>query len=260
MSDLKKYRLPKPLRLLFVGVLVFNLLWWIAAVIFQNKALPNPIEVYKVMPETIASGMGAHVWASLRRVLVGTVIALFFGVCGGLLTALSKKANQILEPLLYLSYPVPKLALLPIIMIIFGIGETTKIVMIVLIIVFQLMISIRDAIRRIPKENYFVLSSLGATHVQYVRHVVIPGTLPDVFSALRVTVGIAISVLFVTETFGTDKGLGFFIVDAWMRLNYLTMYAGIVAISIIGFLLFLVIDVLDEIFCKWNKLQSRQTG
>ncbi|MHB9055330.1 MAG: ABC transporter permease [Paludibacteraceae bacterium] len=256
MDNKKLYRLPKPLRLLFAGVTVFNVLWWIAAVIFQNKALPNPIDVYATLPDSIALGMGAHIWASLRRVLIGTIVALFLGICGGLLTALSKKANQVLEPLLYLSYPVPKLALLPIIMIIFGIGETTKIVMIILIIVFQLMISIRDAIRRIPKENYYVLSSLGAKNAQYIRHVVIPATLPDVFSALRVTVGIAISVLFVTETFGTDKGLGFFIVDAWMRLDYLTMYAGIVAISIIGFLLFLIIDITDAVFCKWNKLQS----
>ncbi len=252
-----KYRLPKPLRLLFVGVITFNILWWLAAIIFRNKALPNPADVYMVLPETIAQGMGAHIWASLRRIIIGTVVALFLGVCGGLLTALSKKANQLLEPLLYLSYPVPKLALLPVIMIIFGIGETTKIVMIVLIIVFQLMISIRDAIRRIPKENYFVLSSLGAGNAQYIKHVIIPGTLPDVFSAIRVTVGIAISVLFVTETFGTDKGLGFYIVDAWMRIDYVTMYAGIVAISIIGFILFLLIDIADEVFCKWNKLQSR---
>lgn len=257
MNKKIKYRIPKALQLLFIGVLIFNVLWLIAALLFQNKALPNPIDVYKILPGTIAAGMGEHVWASLRRVLIGTAVALFFGIIGGMLTALSKKTNRILEPLLYLSYPVPKLALLPIIMIIFGIGENTKIVMIVLIIVFQLMISIRDAVRRIPKENFYVLSSLGANKMQYTTHVLIPGVLPDMFSALRVTVGIAISVLFVTETFGTDKGLGFFIVDAWMRLDYLTMYAGIVAISIIGFLLFLIIDVADSVFCKWNKLQSR---
>lgn len=197
--------------------------------------------------------MGAHAWASLRRVIIGTTIALFFGIAGGMLTAMSKRSNRILEPLLYLSYPVPKLALLPIIMILFGIGETTKIVMIILIIVFQLMISIRDAIRRIPKENYFVLASLNATKTQYITHIIIPATLPDIFSALRVTVGIAISVLFVTETFGTDKGLGFFIVDAWMRLDYLTMYVGIVTISIIGFLLFLLIDMADAFFCRWSR-------
>ena len=87
--------------------------------------------------------------------------------------------------------------------------------------------------------------------------IIIPATLPSIFSALRVTVGIAVSVLFVTETFGTDKGLGFFTVDAWMRLDYIKMYAGIVAISIIGFLLFVAIDIADAVFCRWNRLMSR---
>ncbi len=257
MDKKAKIRVPKALQLLFAGVVFFNILWFIAALIFQNKALPNPIDVYKMMPKTMAAGMGSHIWASLRRVVIGTIISLVLGLAGGMLTAASKRTNRILEPLLYLSYPIPKLALLPIVMIIFGIGEAAKIVMIVLIIVFQLMISVRDAIRRIPKENFYVLASLGAGRSQYTRHVILPGILPDLFSALRITVGIAISVLFVTETFGTDKGLGFFIVDAWMRVDYITMYAGIVAISVIGFLLFLLIDLADAYFCKWDKLQSK---
>lgn len=248
-----KYHIPHTLQLLFIGVLLFNLLWWMAAVLLQNKALPNPIRVYEIMPETLSKGMGEHAWASLQRVVIGTAIALLLGMIGGMLTAMSRRLNRLLEPLLYLSYPVPKLALLPIVMLIFGIGETAKIVMIVLIIVFQLMISIRDAIRRISKEHYFVLSSLGASKWQQIVHVIMPGILPDIFTALRVTLGIAISVLFITETFGTDKGLGFFIVDAWMRLDYLTMYVGIVTISIIGFLLFLLIDLADAVFCRWKR-------
>lgn len=252
------FRLPKSVQALFIGVLVFNVLWWLAAVIFQNKALPNPLDVYSIFPQVLSHGMLSHSMASLRRVLIGTSIALLIALAGSILTGMSRRANRILNPLLYLSYPVPKLALLPIIMIIFGIGETTKIIMIVLIIVFQLMISIRDAIRHIEKENFYVLSSLGASRMQFLRHVILPGTLPDVFSALRVSVGIATSVLFVTETFGTDKGLGFYIVDAWMRIDYLTMYAGIVMLSIIGFLLFLLIDVGDAVFCRWNKIRSRE--
>ncbi len=258
MSKTNKQHPPKAIQLLFMGVIIFNVAWLIAALIFQDKVLPSPVDVYHNFPKAFAAGMSEHSWASLRRVIIGTTIALALGLTGGMLTALSRTTNRVFEPLLYLSYPVPKLALLPIVMILFGIGENTKIVMIVLIIVFQLMISVRDAIRRIPKENFYVLSSLGATSMQQTFHVIFPAILPDLFSAIRVTVGIAISVLFVTETFGTDKGLGFFIVDAWMRLDYLMMYAGIVAISIIGFLLFLTIDVADAIFCKWNKLQSRQ--
>lgn len=258
MTEIRRlFYLPKSIRLLLGGVVSFNLIWWLCALIFQNRALPSPIDVYSTLPGAWSNGMFTHAVASLRRIVVGTLIALIIALSGGILTGLDKRANRLLNPLLYLSYPVPKLALLPVVMIVFGIGENTKVIMIVLIIVFQLMISIRDSIRNIKKENFHVLSSLGATSLQHIRHVVLPGILPDMLSALRVTVGIATSVLFVTETFGTDKGLGFFIVDAWMRIDYLTMYAGIVMISIIGFLLFMVIDVADAVFCKWSKLRSR---
>ena len=246
------FHLPKSLQSLFLGLLLFNVLWWLVAVIFQNKALPNPIDVYAVFPKALSQGMLAHAMASLQRIVIGTFFALILGLISGILTGTSRKADKLLNPLLYLSYPVPKLALLPVVMILFGIGESPKIIMIVLIIVFQLMISIRDAIRHIDKENFYVLSSLGANKIQQLRHVVLPGILPEMFSALRVSVGIATSVLFVTETFGTDRGLGFYIVDTWMRRDYLTMYAGIVAISVIGFLLFVVIDVMDMVFCKWK--------
>ncbi|HTO14367.1 MAG TPA: ABC transporter permease [Edaphocola sp.] len=249
-----KTKKQQSIQLLLIGLLLFNALWFVTALLFQNKALPNPIEVYSIFPKTFKAGMAEHIWASSQRVVIGILISLILGIIGGVLTAMSKRINQVLEPLLYLSYPIPKLALMPIIMIVFGIGETTKIVMIVLIIVFQLIISIRDAIRRIPKENYYVLSSIGASRFQQIKHIMIPGVLPDILSAIRVTVGIAISVLFVTESFGTDKGLGFFIVDSWMRLDYISMYAGIVALSVIGFLLFLIIDLVDTFFCKWNKI------
>lgn len=253
-----KIKLPKSFKLLFIGLVSFNLIWWLSAVIFQNKALPNPIYVYNIFPSTLREGMLSHSLASLRRVVFGTGISLIIALVFGLVTGLSNKANKLLNPLLYLSYPIPKLALLPIIMIIFGIGETTKVVMIVLIIVFQLTISVRDSIRKINKENFYVLTSLRASKLQHIQHVVLPGILPDILSALRVTVGIATSVLFVTETFGTDKGLGFFIVDAWMRIDYLSMYAGILMISTIGFLLFLIIDIADTIFCKWNTIRAGQ--
>ncbi|HHW81702.1 MAG TPA: ABC transporter permease [Bacteroidales bacterium] len=255
-KEVRRWVIPKSLRLLFGGVLSLNVIWWLLAVAFNNKALPNPIDVYAILPKVLYQGMLGHSVASLRRILLGVLIALALGILGGLLTGLSKRANKLLNPLLYLSYPIPKLALLPVAMIVFGIGETTKVLMIVLIIVFQLIISIRDAISSIDKENYYVLSTLGASKMQQVWHVVLPAILPEVFTALRVSVGIATSVLFVTETFGTDKGLGFFIVDAWMRIDYLAMYAGIVMLSVIGSLLFILLDIMDALFCKWSKLRS----
>lgn len=77
--------------------------------------------------------------------------------------------------------------------------------------------------------------------------------MPDVLSTIRVAIGTAISVLFVTETYGTDKGMGYFIIDAWMRLSYIEMYGGIVILSIVGFALFFLTDMAESYFCRWRE-------
>lgn len=85
-----------------------------------------------------------------------------------------------------------------------------------------------------------------------MRHLILPAITPEALSTLRVAIGTAISVLFVTETYGTNKGMGFFIVDAWMRISYTEMYVGIVVLGMAGFLLFLLVDGLETALCRWR--------
>ena len=134
-------------------------------------------------------------------------------------------------------------------MLIGGLGEGTKVVMIVLIILFQLAVSMRDALLIVPREHFMLAQSLGASTAGILRHVLIPAVLPAFLSALRVAIGTAISVLFVTETYGTTLGLGYYITDAWMRISYLDMYAGVVLLSLIGVLLFILIDLAEVSLC-----------
>lgn len=201
--------------------------------------------------------IGIHVIASACRILEGLFIALSIAVPIGLLFANYPKINKICSPLLYFTYPVPKLALLPVVMLLLGIGEAAKITMIVLILVFQLIVSIRDAALHIPREDFHVLISLGANKRQMLRWITLPSILPETLTAIRVAIGTAASVLFFTETFGTDKGMGFYIVDSWMRLAYKEMYNGILALSLLGFLLFFSIDILEKKVCKWKNREFK---
>ena len=238
---------------LILGFVLFNTFWWICAEIFQLKALPKPLDVYMSYNNAIEYGIGEHTLSSLKRILFGVFIALSIALIIGLWMGFNRTANKLLSPLVYFTYPIPKLALLPIVMVIFGIGETSKILIIVLIIVFQLIISIRDAVKNVPKDSYDVLTSLKASNWQKLRHITIPAILPEIFSSLRISSGIAISALFFTETFGTDKGLGFYITDSWMRIDYLQMYFGIFMLSMIGLILFWTIDILDTVLCRWKR-------
>jgi NitT/TauT family transport system permease protein len=147
---------------------------------------------------------------------------------------------------------VPKLALLPIIMLLFGLGETSKLIMIVLIIVFQIIITSRDAVKGIPTEIFRSLQSLGASRRQIFTEIIIPAALPEVLTATRLALGTAVSILFFTETFGTEYGMGYFVMDSWMRVNYLEMYAGIVVLSFMGFCIFSLIDITEKYICSWR--------
>lgn len=235
-----------------LGAVLVNLLWYIASVTFRINALTNPLIVYSNLGEVLKKSMGMHLFASLERILLGVGIAVILGVATGLFMSRSRVANKILGSFVYFTYPVPKLALLPVVMLLAGIGNMAKVIMIILIIIFQIIIATRDAVKNIPEENYYILTSLGANQWTIMKNLTFPAILPDLLTTLRIAIGTAISVLFVTETYGTDQGMGYFIVDAWMRINYVDMYAGIVILSMMGFILFFLIDILETILCKWK--------
>ena len=138
-------------------------------------------------------------------------------------------------------------------MLLGGLGEATKVVMIVLIILFQLAVSMRDALLAILEEHFAVTRSLGASTWGFLRHLLLPAALPAALSALRIAIGTAISVLFVTETYGTTEGLGYYISDAWMRIDYLDMYAGIALLSLMGVGLSFYC-LLEAILCPWQSI------
>ncbi|MGL5513517.1 MAG: ABC transporter permease, partial [Sporomusa sp.] len=137
-------------------------------------------------------------------------------------------------------------------MLLFGLGELSKILMIFLIIVFQVIVAVRDGVSSIPKETYYPLYSLGASFQDVFREILMPASMPKFLTSLRVAMATAISVLFFTETFGTMYGMGYYIMDAWMRVNYLEMYSGIVVLSGIGLLLFGAIDYVEKKTCSWQ--------
>ena len=136
---------------LLLGFILFNLIWYALAYFLNMSSLPFPQDVYLSYQKAIDSNIHSHITASLRRILLGTSISLFIALILGVLTGYFRRVNHILSPLLYFSYPLPKLASLPIIMVLFGIGDVSKVIIIVFIIVFQMTITIRDAIRNIPK-------------------------------------------------------------------------------------------------------------
>ena len=164
-----------------------------------------------------------------------------------------KSVNRLLNPLVYFTYPIPKTALLPVVMTLYGLGDGSKITIIVLITVFQVIVSVRDAVINLDKSNYNSLISLGASRLQLFYHVTFPAILSEILTNIRLSVGTAFSILFFAEAYGTSYGVGYFIQDAWSRINYIDMYSGIVVLSLLGLILFIIIDYVEQLTCKWKK-------
>lgn len=235
-----------------LGPLVIVAAWTAAARLVGAPILPSPLAVAENLLQIFSSHILVHACYSLWRILAGLLLAAAAAAPVAVCMGYDRRWNRILSPLVYLAYPVPKIALLPILMLVFGLGELSKILMIFLIVVFQVIVAARDGIRSIPKEAYYPLYCLGARFWDIFREVILPAALPKFLTALRVAMATAISVLFFTETFGTQYGMGYFIMDAWMRVNYLEMYSGIVVLSVMGLLLFGAIDFLEKKLCRWQ--------
>lgn len=226
--------------------------WYALALIIQRPIVPSPLAVFETIVRIYASKIHVHVLYSLMRILEGIAISIALGVPLGFLMGYFNKIDKLLSPLVYFTYPVPKIALLPVVMLLFGLGEASKLIMIILIIIFQIIITSRDAVKAIPAETFRSLQSLGASRVQMFTEIIIPASLSDVLTSTRLALGTAVSILFFTETFGTEYGMGYFIMDSWMRVNYLDMYSGIVVLSFMGFIIFTVIDALEHFICSWR--------
>lgn len=244
----KKYSL-----IIFVDFLLLLALWQGLSLSVSSPIFPSPMQVGRNLADIFFRLIAMHVGWSLWRIACGLFLAVLVGFPLGIAMGYSARVNRFLSPLVYISYPIPKIALLPIVMLAFGVGETAKILLIFLILLFQIVVALRDAVRTIPPETFYPLYSLGAPFSFVFHEILWPASLPKFLTALRVAMATAISVLFFTETFGTQYGMGYFIMDAWLRVNYLEMYSGIVVLSFMGLFLFGFLDVMERLLCRWQK-------
>ena len=170
----------------------------------------------------------------------------------GLIVGRSPKADAVVAPVVYLTYPIPKVVFLPVLLVLLGIGDASKVALIALILFFQILVTARDAARSIPYDSVLSVRSLGAGRWDVFRHVVFPAALPDIFTALRISVGTAIALLFFSETVAGDSGLGWYILDAWSRMDYPAMYAGIVAMGLLGVVFYEALELVERRLSRWR--------
>jgi len=235
-----------------VAILVILLVWQLLAMALRVDVLPAPTAVLVAFALAVPRGLGRHFLVSAARVIVSVVIAVATAVPAGLVLGQSQRLNRLFAPFVYIVYPIPKIVLLPIILLFLGIGDASKVFIIFLILFFQVLVVVRDEAGGLRPELIYSVRSLGAGRRALFRFVYLPATLPAVLTALRISVGTAVAVLFFAESFATTSGLGYYIiVETWSRLAYAEMYAGVVAMSLLGLGLYFVIDGLERRLCPY---------
>jgi ABC-type nitrate/sulfonate/bicarbonate transport system permease component len=228
------------------------IVWQIIAMLIQRDILPSPVQVAQSMVVHF-SELSQHFIASALRVIISIIIAIVLAVPAGLAMGQMPKVNRIFSPLVYIVYPIPKIVFLPIILLFFGATDLSKVLTIVLILFFQILVPVRDDAASLRPELLNSVKSLGAGRRALFRFVYLPASLPAVLTALRLSVGTAVAVLYITETTATLLGLGYYIYLNYSTLfDYAATYAGAVAMGLLGLVLYFLIDWLERKLCPWK--------
>jgi NitT/TauT family transport system permease protein len=242
--------------LMLLGILIFILVWDLAARMsgWSSYVFPRPLVVVYSMKELLLSGaLFKHTVASLFRVTAGFYLAVIFGIPLGIVLGRIKHVQLLLEPIIQLLRPISPLAWIPLAMLWFGIGDPPAIFLIFLSSFFPLVIFTTVASRSINPVYFQVAANFNFSRPEICTKIILPAIIPEVATALRISVTIAWIVVVAAEMIAVQSGLGYLILDSRnaLRMDYVT--AGMIVIGIIGLLLDMVIKRLGEIdSAKWN--------
>lgn len=234
------------------GVFGIFIVWYILSFSIGDNMIPYPHTAILELIDLLKKNFIFDILYSLYRILLSIFFSLIIGIPLGIAIGMNKYLDKIVSPMVYILYPIPKIAFLPIFMIMFGIGNKSKIILMVTIIIFQILIVTRDGVKDIDKDIITAAKVMKFNKIDMITKVIIPSILPSIFSALRVSIGIAISALFFSENYATRYGIGYFIMNAWSMVDYKGMFAGVLALSIMSLIIFKIIDLIEKSICKWN--------
>lgn len=235
--------------------ITFVILWEILARQgFVNPLFfPAPTDTFQSGLERISDGsLIKDVSVTLTRLALGFTIGAASGYAAGLFMGLNSGLRMLFEPTLSVLYTVPKIVLLPVFLLIFGVGESSKIALISLTVFFYVWINTLSAVKNIPAEYISICNSITTRKTALIWNVIIPASLPSVFTGLRVGISVATLITISTEFVMSDSGLGHLIFNSRFLMRYEDAYTGIFLVGIIGFLLQTSIKKLGVLLTPWQ--------
>ena len=238
-----------------ISPLALLLLWEFCARfgVIDTRFFPAPSSVMATMYDMLRTGeLVTHTVASLERLAYGTVLGAVPALVLGIAMGLNRPIRALFDPLIAATYPVPKSAILPLALLIFGLGEGSKIFMVAIGVFFPMVINTTTGVLEINKIYLDVGRNYKADRWNTFWTIALPGALPVIMTGLKLGIGIGLILIAVAEMVGAKSGLGYLIWSAWSTFAVEQMYVGLFVIAIIGFLLTLALNEIERIIIPWK--------
>jgi NitT/TauT family transport system permease protein len=243
-------------RIMGIASPIGLLLAWEAAArlgFIDVRFFPAPSTIIAVLIRLAQSGeLGENILISLQRITLGFLLGGIPAVIIGIIMGISRPVRAIIDPLIVATYPIPKSSLLPFILLIFGLGEMSKVVMVAIGVFFPVAINSTAGVLQINQVYLDVGKSFKASRWDTFRTIALPGALPFIMTGLKLGAGLALILIAVAEMVGAKSGIGYMIWSAWETFSVAKMYVGLFVIALIGFAVSFLLREVERWVIRWK--------
>ncbi|QSQ09482.1 Putative aliphatic sulfonates transport permease protein SsuC [Koleobacter methoxysyntrophicus] len=234
---------------------LFLVLWEVLSKsdVIDKRLFSTPSLILKTMIQLLATGeLFYHVWISVFRIILGFLLGAVPGVILGLSMGLFPLVRSFLKPIVSAAFPIPKLALMPLILIIFGLGEASKVVTIALGVFFLVLINTMAGVMNIEQIYVDVARNFGAGKKEFYLTVALPGALPVIFAGFKIAMGTALLLIVAAELSAARAGIGWMIWRAYDMFDIEKMFSGLIIMSFLGFIFSYCLDLIEKWVIPWK--------
>ena len=240
---------------------VVLVVWWFGSAHSRSPYFPPLRTILSTFRQMwLFADVGPDLVPSLERMLLGYGIAVVVGVAGGVLLGRVELLRRAFDPLVQFGRSVPGTALVPIAVVVLGIGNTAKVTLIAFVCLFPILLNTIDGVHAVEPIQLDVARSFQLTRAQTLRRVLLPGTAPQVATGMRISLGAAFVMMVVTEMVAATNGIGYVTLAAEQQLQIPQMWAGMLLLGVLGYVLNLLFVAVEHRVLGWHRGQRAHQG
>jgi NitT/TauT family transport system permease protein len=239
----------------FLSPIALLLLWEVLARIgiLDTRFFPAPSQILSTLLTMMKSGeLQDDTLISMTRLAVGFLVGGIPALIIGVVMGLNSTLRAMIDPLIAATYPIPKSSILPLALLVLGLGEASKIFMVAIGVFYPIAMNAMAGVREINRVYLDVGHNFKASRWDVFRTIALPGAMPMIMTGIKLGVGMGLVLIAIAEMVGAKSGLGYLIWNAWETFAVDQMYVGLFVIALIGFALTLILNELEKVFVPWK--------